>query len=333
MIWVEFAALAAVVAVAGYWLSRFGDVIAERTGLSGSWIGMVLLATVTSLPELVSGLSSVTIVGSADLAVGDVLGSCLFNLLLLAIVDLAYRPHAMFARASAGHVLSIGFAIVMLGVVGLSIAVDGAGIRAPLLRMDVGTAALGLLYLLALKSIFDYERRKLLEPAEKAVMRHPHLTLRRALLGYGVAAACIVAAGVMLPPAAMAIATAMGWSSAYVGTLFLAAATSMPELAVTLSAVRIGALDMAIASLLGSNLFNMVVLTVDDLAYDGLLLGDASNTHMITIFSVVIMNGLVAAGLIYRPAHRAARTVSWASVGLLVTYALNAWMLSMVGRT
>lgn len=330
MIWAEFAGLAAVVAVAGYWLSRFGDVIAERTGLSGSWVGMVLLATVTSLPELVSGLSSVTIVGSADLAVGDVLGSCLFNLLLLAFVDLAYRPHHMFARASSGHVLSIGFGIVMLGVVGLSIAVNGAGIRAPQLRIDVGTAALAVLYLLALRSIFTYERRRLLEPAEKAVARYPHLTLRRAVLGYAVAAACVVAAGVLLPPTAIQLAAAMGWSSTYVGTMFLAAATSMPELAVTLSAVRIGALDMAIASLLGSNLFNMAVLTIDDLAYRGLLLSDASNAHTITIFSIVAMNGLVVAGLIYRPAHRAARTVSLASLGLLATYGLNAWLLWLV---
>ena len=125
MAWLEFLALALVIAAGGYWLSRFGDVIAERTGLSGSWIGLILLSTVTSLPELVTGVSAVTVAHAPNLAVGDVLGSCVYNLLILAAVDLLHRGSPMFSSASLGHVLSANFGAVLLGLVGLNLLLAG----------------------------------------------------------------------------------------------------------------------------------------------------------------------------------------------------------------
>ncbi len=328
-VWLEFGAVALVIAVGGYWVSRFGDVIGERVGLSGSWVGLVLLATVTSLPELVSGVTSVTVQRSPDLAVGDVLGSCLFNLLLLAIIDLIYRKHQMYADAASGHVLSLAFAVIMLGLVGLNV-LSGSRIGALPATLDVATVANILVYLLALRVIFTFERRQLLTSSKHAPPDEaPQMSLRAAGLGYALSAACVVAAGIWLPAATVKLANAMGWTSAFAGTLFMAVATSLPELAVTLSAVRIGALDMAIAALLGSNLFNMVVLAVDDIAYDGPLLSDASGANAITLFSALIANGLVAAGLIYRSEERPLRAVSWTSLGLVLVYGLNVWLLTL----
>ena len=328
-IWLEFLAVALVIAFGGYWVSRFGDAIGDRAGLSGSWVGLVLLATVTSLPELVSGVTSVTVQHSPDLAVGDVLGSCLFNLLLLAIVDLAYRRNQMYAQAASGHVLSLGFAVIMLGLVGLNV-LSGTRIGALPATLDVATVANIGVYIMALRIIFTFERRQLITaPRKPATAEVPGMSLRVAGAGYVAAAAVVVAAGIWLPAATVKLANAMGWTSAFAGTLFMAVATSLPELAVTLAAVRIGALDMAIAALLGSNLFNMVVLAVDDIAYDGPLLSDASGVNAITLFSALIANGLVAAGLIYRPEGRALHAVSWTSIGLVLVYGLNVWLLAL----
>lgn len=320
--WTLFLLLAAVVAVAGYWLSRFGHAIAEHTGLSGTWIGLALMATVTSLPELVTGLSAVRIPGGLDLAVGDALGSCVFNLLLLSAIDFFYRPSSMFGRASQGHALSAGYGAVLIAVVGLNLlsplSIPGFGVSA-------ATAVILPIYLMALRSTFTYERRRLLEPPEPTAARFPDLTLRRAIVGYVAAAGCVVAAGILLPGAALAVAGLMGWNTAFVGTLFLAGATSLPELVVTLSAVRIGALDMAVANLLGSNLFNMVVLAVDDLAFPAApLLSSVSAGHLATVLTVLFMNGVVTAELIYRPTRRGAGVVSWASVALVAAYLVNA---------
>jgi len=323
--WTTLLLLGAVIAVAGFWLSRFGDVIAERAGLSGSWVGLILMATVTSLPELVTGVSSVRVAGSPDLALGDALGSCLFNLLLLSVVDFFYRPVCVFARAAEGHALSTGYSAVLLAIVGANLLVP---VAIPGLPLSPATLLIVPIYLLALRNIFTYDRRRLVEPAEPALMRYPGTTLRHAVLGYLAAAAAVVAAGMLLPGAALDLAKAMGWTSTFVGTLFLAAATSLPELVVTLSAIRIGALDMAIANLLGSNLFNMVVLAIDDIAYpEGPLLSLVSSAHSLTVVTALLMTGIVTVGLVYRPTARPARAVSWVSLALIAAYGANAFML------
>jgi cation:H+ antiporter len=322
--WSGFIFLGAIIAVAGSRLSHYGDAISERTGLSGSWIGLVLMATVTSLPELASGVGSIRIANSPDLAVGDVLGSCAFNLLLLALVDAAYRPVCMFTRASRGHALSVGYGSLMLGLVGFGLLSNGP-IAAGM------TILVGAIYFLALRAIFTFERREMLEPQVATILRYPDLTLKRAVSGYLVAAAFVVGAGLFLPSAAAAIGQTQGWSDSFVGTLFLAAATSLPELAVTLAAIRIGSLDMAIANLLGSNLFNMLVLTLDDLIYEGDLLQAASAANLSTILAALAMNGIVVTGLIYRPKGRPAHLVSWASLALVAIYVMNAAAMLSAG--
>lgn len=83
--WLQFLVCLVVIGIAGYRLCRFGDAIAEKSGLSRSWVGLALIATVTSLPELATGLSAVTIAGVPDIAVGDVLGSCVFTPMLPAV--------------------------------------------------------------------------------------------------------------------------------------------------------------------------------------------------------------------------------------------------------
>jgi cation:H+ antiporter len=83
MVWTKLLVYLVAIGLAGYHLSRFGDIIAEKTGLGRNWIGLVLLATVTSLPDLVTGVSSVTAAGVPNVAVGDVLGSCVLNLVII----------------------------------------------------------------------------------------------------------------------------------------------------------------------------------------------------------------------------------------------------------
>src|SRR5688572_20413124 len=115
MVWLAFGACAAVILFAGVKLSYYGDVIAEKSGLGRTWVGVALLASVTSLPELITGISSVAVVGVPDIAVGDVLGSCMFNVLIIALLDLAGGPAPVSARAHQGHVLTAGMGIFLLG--------------------------------------------------------------------------------------------------------------------------------------------------------------------------------------------------------------------------
>ena len=75
MVWINFAIALAIIIFAGTRLARYGDAIAEKTGLGRLWIGLILLAAITSVPELATGISSVALVGDPDLAVGALFGS------------------------------------------------------------------------------------------------------------------------------------------------------------------------------------------------------------------------------------------------------------------
>jgi cation:H+ antiporter len=120
----------------------------------------------------------------------------------------------------------------------------------------------------------------------------------------------------------------MGWGRSFVGTLLVAGVTSAPEAAVTISAMRIGALDMAIANLLGSNLFDIIILAVADLFYTkGPLLAHVDASHALTAFTAVMMSALVAVGLTFRPQGRAVLGLTWVSLGLFMLYVFNSWLL------
>jgi cation:H+ antiporter len=107
----------------------------------------------------------------------------------------------------------------------------------------------------------------------------------------------------------------------------------LPELVVTISALRLGALDMAIANLLGSNLFDVLILAIDDLAYmRGPLLSAVSPTHAVTVFAAMIMSGILIVALLYRPATRFRGTIGWASLSLLVIYLLSSYVVYLHGH-
>src|SRR5512145_3518680 len=116
LLWFEFLIASAVIVYCGTNLSRYGDVIAEKTGLGRAWIGLVLMAGVTSLPELITGISSVTLVDTPDIALGDVMGSCVFNLSIIALLDILHGPRPIFSKAEHGHTLSAGFGLVLIGI-------------------------------------------------------------------------------------------------------------------------------------------------------------------------------------------------------------------------
>lgn len=338
LIWLQFLLCAALIGFAGYQLSRYAEVIAHRTGLSGSWIGLALLATVTSLPELATGITSVTVANAPNLALGDALGSCVVNLVFLVVIDFLFRREPVWHRASQGHVLAGAFGVVMLGftLVGLLMGQvktpqDLTTSSAMQLGFGLTTPILLVLYLVAMRTVFAYERdHAKVEAAEVA----PSLpTLRNAITRFVLAASVVAGAGIWLPFVATDLAHAMGWNKSFVGSLFVAMATSLPELAVTLSALRMGALDMAIGNLLGSNLFNVLIIAIDDLFYrPGALLAAVSPVHSVTVGSAITMTGLAMVGLFFRPGGRVLRAISWVSLGLIAMYLLNTYVLYLHGE-
>ena len=334
--WMQFAACAALIGTAGFQLSRYGDAIARHTGLSGSWIGLTLVASVTSLPELATGITSVTLAQAPNLAVGNAVGSCVLNLAFLVVIDLLHRREPVWSRANRGHVLAAAFGVVLLGLLIGQLAPHPAtdpATQASRWGLGLMTPVMLVLYVVAMRVVFAYERAHPTETDMEPASAPATALLRQAIARFVLAALVVVLAGLWLPFAAIDLAHAMGWNRSFVGSLFVAMATTLPELAVTLSALRLGALDMAIGNLLGSNLFNVTIIAVDDLFYrQGALLADVSLVHAVSTASAIVMTGLAMVGLFFRPRDRVLRAVGAVSLALVAVYLLNTYVIFLHGN-
>ena len=326
--WLQFAICAFLIGVAGTRLSRYGDMIADKTGMGATWIGLLLMATVTSLPELVTGVSAVSLAQAPDIAVGNVLGACVINLSMLVVLDLLDRGESVYTRASQGHILSAGFGVILAGFIGANLLFAQHGWVQAIGFVGVYSPFVVIVYFVAMRTLFRYERRNRAEFVEEKVERYPHVTLRQAYVRYVIAASFVVGAGIWLPYIGEQLAGAMQWQQSFVGSLFIALATTLPEITVTVAALKLGALDLAVSNLLGSNLFNLLILAIDDVFYlKGPILSHVSVVHAVSAFSMVMMNGVVVVGLLYRPKGRVFRTVGWSSMVLLTIYLVNASFL------
>jgi cation:H+ antiporter len=149
-----------------------------------------------------------------------------------------------------------------------------------------------------------------------AAVRHERARIAPLLARFALGALMVTTAATALPLVARHLATLMGWSESAVGTLFVAGATSLPELAVTIAALRLGRPELAVGNLLGSNLFDLAILAVDDLVFPGgPLLALASAAHARTL-----VVGLLMSALALLPPRRAL------GAALCGAYALNAWL-------
>jgi cation:H+ antiporter len=330
MIGLQFAATALVIVVAGARLARYGDVLGEKSGLGRSWIGVVLLAATTSLPELFTGFGATALATLPDIAVGDVLGSCMFNLLILSLMD-ALQPEPLSARAHQGHALSIGFGLLLIGVAAVGLI---TGDRVPTIGwVGLYSPVLIALYFVAMRVIFAHERhrraRETQEVAEE--LQYGETTLRSTVVHYTLAALAVVAAALWLPRLGAELAQQTGLGEAFVGSLFVAITTSLPEIVVSLAAVRIGAVDLGIANVLGSNLFNLLILGLDDVFYrPGPLLADAGPGHGVTVVAIVMMNALFLIGLTYKVMTKRF-VVTWDTGAIAAVYVMAVVLTYVMG--
>lgn len=332
MTWLKFAACAALIGFAGVRLSRYGDIIAEKSGLGAGVVGLVMLATVTSLPELVTGIGSVALAVAPDIALGNILGACLFNLGMIVVLDLLHREQSVYTKAGQGHVLSAAFGLIILAFVTMSLVFASHGVTFAVGHVGLYSPVVLVLYLASINIVYRYERRQLADYVQERAERYPGVSLQQALLSYALAAVVVVSAALYLPIAATELAERMDWSGSFVGTMFVSLATTLPELTVTAGALRIGAVDLAIGNLLGSNLFNLAIIAVDDLFYmPGPLLAAASPIHVVSALSAMMMCGLAIVGLLYRPPDRVFGTIGWISLLMLWVFGSNAVFLYLYG--
>ncbi len=298
--WLLFFVSVAVIVYAGSKLTRNAAVIAENTGIGTAWVGVMMLPLATSLPELVTTIRAV-LIDAPDLALGNVLGSCLFNLALLAVIDLLEGRGALTARVNQGHIITASLSIITISLA--SIAMLGVAVF-PLGWVGLETLLIALIYLFGSRLIYRHEKRKPpLLPAENTVeKRQGRQPTSRAVMKFLAAAGFVVAAGVLLTDASDQIAIETGLGHSFVGSLFLAVSTSLPETVTTITAVRLGYLDMAVANIFGANFMNLFIVFIADIFYrQAPLLHIAAQANLFSAVMIILLSTVIIFGLVYRP--------------------------------
>jgi cation:H+ antiporter len=288
MVWLIFAGSAVVIVLAATQLAKYGDAIAVRTRLGGMFVGTLLLAGATSLPELLTSISSLS-QGVPNLAAGNLLGSSMLNVLLLAVLDLVFRQARILRRVAMRHALTASLAMLLIGQAAFFILAD--------IDLKIGWVGLDSLLLLVtyvvgvrlIQSGNPVARDEATqEPVPEGVP-----SLRRAWIGFGLAAGALVVVTPWLVRSSSEIAKMSGLSAGFVGTTLVAMVTVLPEFTTTVAAARIGAFDLAVGNLFGSIAFNLFALGLTDFFYlPGRFLGVIDPA-----FALVALLGLILTGL------------------------------------
>ncbi len=294
---VGFIIAAAIILFSGSRLTKYGNMLADLLGWGKMFMGLILIASVTSLPELMTGISSVVLVDAPNLAVGDIVGSCAFNILIISIMDLFYdKNKPLTSVAQPGHIIAASFGIIMLCMVAM-------GILMPDVFGNIawigGISILFLvLYFMAIRVVFLYEQK---QPYAKE-KHDPHsLSLKQVVFKYALNATFVMVAALALPYFGEHIATKSGISQSFFGTLFLAFSTSLPEIVVSVAAIRMGTIDLAIGNIFGSNIFNIGILALDDILYaKGPIFLFTNPNHIIPVVGTIVITAIGIIGIVFR---------------------------------
>lgn len=255
----EYAVVAALVVYASVKASGYIDMIDRTTNLSGAFLGGVLLSAVTSLPELFTSLSATVFLDKPELCIGNILGSDLFNIAMLSVAVLFCIRSVGRVKLSRGNIL---VAVYIVGIYGIML-LDYAGV----LDIEIGTVNIITcifigIYALAVRHLSGEEAAPSDNGSEQAVT----LSLKAIVVRFVVASLAIIALSIVLTYITDDIAAEYSLGKGLAGALFLGVATSLPEVSSTIALFRMKNYDIAVGNIVGSNLFNFLVLCIADLA-------------------------------------------------------------------
>ncbi len=301
--WLIFLLCSAAIIVAGIKLAGYGDSISSATRLGHGCIGLLFLATVTSIPELTTTLTG-SMLDVPNIAVGNALGSNLFNIVIIAVADILLLGAGPFLfKVRSYHVVSGGIVILLSSLTVLGIVIKPN----PVMGISPISIMIFVIYVLGIFLLFRREsREEIVQEVQQA--EGQQVGLGHAIAGFVVCAAVIIVAGIFLIYSSKAISLETGLSASLMGVILVAIVTSLPELATTVGALRIGAYDMILGNLFGSNMFNILTIFFADIAFRrGAILsrlGNGESDQLIVALLGIILAGVTVAAISYRSRRR-----------------------------
>lgn len=319
-----FAASGLLLVLTGTVLTRSADTIAERLGLGRLWIGSVLLASATSLPELATDVSAVRL-GTPDLGAGDLFGSSMANMLILAIIGLMPPVGRVFRDATPQHAMGACLAMSLNAAAGVFVVVRPVY---PGWLIGPEPVLLAVAYLVGMRVVYRYGARGAAPAAAPTATSAPAVPgLRRALVRFGLAALGVLLFAPAFAWSAKQIAELSGLGATFVGTWLVGFSTSLPEVVTSVAAVRMGAVDLAIGNLFGSNALNMAIFLPMDLAAPGgALFGGLDPSHVISALIAIILMAVGLAAIVLRSEGRWA-VLEPGSLLMVIIYVTGMWTL------
>ena len=313
--WGKFISILVLVYVFGTRALKSADIIAEKKKLARAFMGVVFVSMITSFPELFTGISAASLVKSPDIAVGQIIGSCIFNLFIIAIIELFFRKKNLYQLKGKINILPLGFSLILVALLTLAIS---ARFKFSFLNIGIPSILIFVFYFIFLWIIFK-ERK-----VEKQRDLYEKKSLKKEIISFSISAIIIIGLGIYLPFVGKEIAEIMRWKESFIGVIFLALVTSFPELVVSVSAAKLGAFEIILGNIAGSNLFNVAIIFFIDLFYvKGAILGSVSRNNISVGLIAILMNFIVFFAVIRQSKYKFLNVISLNGIILTGLYILN----------
>ena len=285
MMWVGiYAALAVCVVFFSIKLANYVDLIDKKTDLSGAFIGGVILAAVTSLPELFTSISAVLFVKQPDLVMGNILGSNLFNMCIFGGAALIAAKSMCKSTIGSSHFKTTVITFVMFAIMLLPVVFKK---DYTVVGISVYSIILLVLYACSIKFMAG-------DSAESEGEDTSDLTLKQIIIRFIIMAVLLVTASIFITIAADHLSEEFKLGKTVGGALFLGVATSLPELTSSIALIRKGNFNACAGNVMGSGVFNFCIISVADILYRGgsVYISNDKSSSYLNIF------GLAAAAVV-----------------------------------
>lgn len=307
----------------GVYITLLADEIAERTSIGRAVIGAVFLGALTSIAEVGTSLTA-ALANHPELAVNNAVGSIAAQTAFIAVADLAYRrANLEHAAASASNLMLTAMLLGLIAILLFATATPSLSVSVfhPTSLVLIVVYVYGMRLVAGSGDLPMWHARKT-DATNNDRSRQsqnsgslPWLWFR--FLGVSV---LLAGSGVLLAESGIALANLTGLSETFVGALLTGAISSAPELVTAITAVRIGALTLAISNIVGGNAFDAVIVALSDFAYtEGSIYAGGGTALLPLLTMTILMNVVVLLGLLRRERHGLAN-IGLEGVVLLALY-------------